>query len=82
MPTGSQHVKYTTPQGNEEQVVTDCRCMIGEDHEVGATADEWSSGTGESLSVWEAADNWASNGKDPDYKFGYSEYELEAALND
>ena len=35
---------------------------------------------GESLSVHEAALIWASNGKDEDYMFGYSEDELEAAL--
>lgn len=34
----------------------------------------------ESLSVYEAAEIWASNGKDEDYMFGYSEDELEAAL--
>ncbi|MCR5479104.1 MAG: hypothetical protein K6F27_04500 [Ruminococcus sp.] len=31
------------------------------------------------LSVYEAAEIWASNGKDEDYTFGYSEYELEKA---
>lgn len=36
---------------------------------------------GETLSVWDAADIWASNGKDEDYTFGYSEEELEDALN-
>ena len=35
---------------------------------------------GEGLSVYDAADIWASNGKDEDYMFGYSEEELEAAL--
>jgi len=35
----------------------------------------------EEISVWEAADIWASNGKDEDYMFGYSEEELEDALN-
>lgn len=35
---------------------------------------------GESLSVDEAARIWASNGKDEDYMFGYSEEELEDAL--
>lgn len=35
---------------------------------------------GEPLSVYDAADIWASNGKDEDYMFGYSEEELEAAL--
>jgi len=32
------------------------------------------------LSVYKAADIWASNGKDEDYMFGYSEEELEEAL--
>ena len=36
---------------------------------------------GDCLSVYEAADIWASNGKDDDYMFGYSEEELEDALN-
>ena len=35
---------------------------------------------GESLSVDDAALIWASNGKDEDYMFGYTEDELEAAL--
>ncbi len=35
---------------------------------------------GEGLSVYDAALIWASNGKDEDYMFGYSEDELEAAL--
>ena len=35
---------------------------------------------GESLSVYDVALIWASNGKDEDYMFGYSEEELEAAL--
>lgn len=35
---------------------------------------------GEGLSVWDAADIWASNGKDEDYMFGYSYDELENAL--
>lgn len=34
----------------------------------------------ERLSVWDAADICASNGKDEDYKFGYTEEELENAL--
>lgn len=34
----------------------------------------------ESLSVYDAADIWASHGKDEDYMFGYSEEELEDAL--
>lgn len=34
----------------------------------------------ETLSVWDAAEIWASNGKDEDYMFGYTEEELENAL--
>lgn len=34
----------------------------------------------EMLSVYDAALIWASNGKDEDYTFGYTEEELEAAL--
>lgn len=34
----------------------------------------------ERLSVYEAAEIWASHGKDEDYTFGYSEDELEDAL--
>lgn len=34
----------------------------------------------EALSVYDAALIWASNGKDEDYTFGYSEEELEEAL--
>ena len=34
----------------------------------------------ESLSVYDAALIWMSNGKDEDYMFGYSEDELENAL--
>ena len=33
------------------------------------------------ISIYDAADIWASNGKDEDYTFGYSEEELEDALN-
>jgi|P827metagenome_2_1110787.scaffolds.fasta_scaffold09209_2 hypothetical protein len=35
---------------------------------------------GERLSVYDAAQIWASHGKDKDYTFGYSEEELEEAL--
>lgn len=35
---------------------------------------------GESLSAYDAALIWASNGKDEDYSFGYSEEELEDVL--
>ena len=37
-------------------------------------------GSGETLSVYDAAVIWASHGKDEDYMFGYSEEELEDAL--
>lgn len=34
----------------------------------------------ETLNVWDAAEIWASSGKDEDCTFGYSEDELEDAL--
>lgn len=42
--------------------------------------DEDDDESGEGLSVYDAALIWASNGKDEDYTFGYSEEELEDAL--
>jgi septal ring factor EnvC (AmiA/AmiB activator) len=46
----------------------------------GADDDDDADGdTGESLSVWDAADIWRSNGMDEDYRFGYSEDELRRA---
>lgn len=49
------------------------------------TCDWCSSGSddeeSEGLSVYDAALIWASNGKDEDYTFGYSEDELEEALD-
>lgn len=38
------------------------------------------SGSSESLSVYDAAEIWMSNGMDEDYTFGYSEEELRRAL--
>ena len=37
---------------------------------------------GETLSVYDAAEIWESNGRDEDYTFGYTEEELEDALSD
>ena len=34
------------------------------------------------MSVYDASEIWASNGKDDDHMFGYSEEELEDALDD
>ena len=42
--------------------------------------DEEEDEDGERLSVWDAAEIWASNGKDEDYMFGYSREDLENAL--
>jgi hypothetical protein len=49
------------------------------DHEAesdGNNSDE----SDESLSVYDAAQIWASNGMDEDYMFGYGEDELRGAL--
>ena len=42
--------------------------------------DDEMDGEGETLSVYDAALIWMSNGKDEDYTFGYTEEELEDAL--
>lgn len=42
--------------------------------------DGWNDDDDETLSVYDAALIWASNGKDEDYMFGYTEEELENAL--
>jgi len=45
--------------------------------------DDWyEADSSESLSVHDAADIWASNGKDEDYTFGYSVDELERAFSE
>ncbi len=75
MPTGPKHQKYYTIERGSSQRGEDCRCVIGSDHDaVDDTA-------GESLSVWDAADIWLSNGMDEDYMFGYSEGELRRAAD-
>lgn len=38
--------------------------------------------SGETLSVWDAADIWLSKGRDEDYMFGYSEDELRSATEE
>ena len=73
MPTGPKHQKYYTIDGGSSQYGEDCRCTIGEDHDA---ADD--SG-GDSLSVWDAANIWLSNGMDEDYTFGFGEDELRRA---
>lgn len=42
--------------------------------------DEYNEYDEESLSVFEAADIWFSNGKDEEFMFGFTEDELEEAL--
>lgn len=42
--------------------------------------DDYDDDSGEGLSVYDAAQIWASYGKDSDYTFGYSEEDLEEAL--
>lgn len=54
------------PRHKKNEVIFDDSCEDEDDSEC--------------LSVWEAAAIWASNGKDEDYMFGYTEGELEDAL--
>ncbi|MCQ1945511.1 MULTISPECIES: hypothetical protein [unclassified Arthrobacter] len=56
-----------------EMYCLDCRYGLDDD-------DDDSDDDSETLNVYEAAQIWASNGKDEDYMFGYSWTELEAAL--
>ena len=43
-------------------------------------SDEDDEGETEYINIYDAAQIWASHGKDEDYTFGYSEQELENAL--
>jgi hypothetical protein len=73
MPTGPRHYRAVErPEGAPPgDYAVECRCMIGEDHADGEVE--------ESLSVYDAADTWLSNGMDEDYTFGYGEDELRNA---
>jgi len=63
----------------EEADCDDWKCPVcGEYYHVSCFEDDEDDSEG--LSVYDAALIWASNGKDEDYTFGYSEDELEAAL--
>ena len=53
----------------------------GESYYCEYCADMYDTDEYDDISVYDAADIWASNGKDEDYMFGYSEEELEDALN-
>lgn len=54
--------------------------MYCENCRYGLESDDDEEDESEQISVWDAAEIWASNGKDEDYTFGYSEDELEEAL--
>ena len=62
---------------------TDCYCHGSYDYdneELDIEDDDEEFDCYERLSVYDAAEIWASHGKDEDYMFGYTEYELENAL--
>lgn len=67
--------EYDNAYQDDEQVFT----QEAEDDEY-TEYDEDEFDDSEAISVDEAALIWASNGKDEDYTFGFSEYELENAL--
>ena len=67
--------EYDNAYQDDEQVFT----QEAEDDEY-TEYDEDEFDDSEAISVDEAALIWASNGKDEDYRFGFSEYELENAL--
>lgn len=94
MTTGVKHQRLTEisipTEGTEERrSFATCRCTIGADHDdpevlisqYNPNDDEDDEG-GETLSVYDAADIWRSNGEDADYTFGYDEDELRRAADD
>lgn len=87
MPTGPLHQRYGVGTVGAHTSV-DCRCTTGEDHnDYGVLMseayryqdDDDTEGSGEELSVYDAADIWMSHGMDEDYTFGYSDDELRSA---
>ena len=60
---------------NDEQALTS-----NEEDDANMIYDEDEFDDSEAISVYDAALIWASNGKDEDYTYGYSEDELEEAL--
>ena len=68
---------FTTQYG--EWKCTKCGCVNYIDQYAVIDSEEDDEDS-ESLSVYDAAEIWLSNGKDEDYMFGYSEEELEDAL--
>lgn len=80
MPTGPLHYR-TLPDPTHGIGVVECRCTIGADHFDDGTVPGSDLIEGDGLSLGDAADMWASNGKDEDYTFGFTEEELQQALD-
>ncbi|MBD9264805.1 MAG: hypothetical protein EGS39_02040 [Bifidobacterium bifidum] len=83
MPTGPLHEKTVRIVEDDdgsivEQETEPCRCVIGSDHTADGVTYEYRDS--ETLSVYDAALIWGSNGMDEDCTFGYSEDELRGAL--
>lgn len=81
MPTGPKHQLIGSGPRGSIPPNEDCRCTIGEDHFADGELLSDQEDGGESLSVYDAADIWLSNGMDEDYTFGYSEDELRQAAD-
>jgi hypothetical protein len=84
MPTGPLH--YRTYEDAAQPMglgIFECRCMIGADHiSDGSVLEGTDDSADDGLSVWDAAEIWASRGKDEEDSFGYSAEELQQALDD
>lgn len=79
---GFDDYRYTWPCeecGHKNSISSGNIYESHDDYQV--VADESQDESGESLSVWDAADIWLSNGKDEDYMFGYSGEELQRAAD-
>ncbi len=68
---GHRLSRYYDRYGNWDGETYTCNYCASEDYE---------NDDDENISVYDAAQIWASHGKDEDYTFGYSEDELEEAL--
>ncbi len=95
MTTGVKHkrlieISVAVEGDDERRSSVDCRCTIGADHDdpevmisqFDPNEDEEDDEGGETMSVYDAADIWRSNGEDKDYAFGYDEDELRRAADE
>ena len=88
MPQEEYEQKFNSLSASDRSKVSDFvdemgrRFIIGDFDESYVYDDDDDDDDGDGLDVYDAAEIWASHGKDEDYTFGYTEEELEEALDD